>query len=61
MSKKKKVIILILIIFLIQFLPSILSVILPSASSFFTGEPTDKFLSEIEILDDGSIKVTRTY
>ena len=57
MSKKKKVIILILIIFLIQFLPSILSVILPSASSFFTGEPTDKFLSEIEILDDGSIKV----
>ena len=55
MSKKKKVII--LIIFLIQFLPSILSVILPSASSFFTGEPTDKFLSEIEILDDGSIKV----
>ena len=57
MSKKKKVIILILIIFLIQFLPSILSVILPLASSFFTGEPTDKFLSEIEILDDGSIKV----
>ena len=57
MSKKKKVIILILIIFLIQFLPSILSVILPSASYFFTGEPTDKFLSEIEILDDGSIKV----
>ena len=57
MSKKKKVIILILIIFLIQFLPSILSVILPSASSFFTGEPTDKFLSEIEILDNGSIKV----
>ncbi len=57
MSKNKKVIILILIIFLIQFLPSILSVILPSASSFFTGEPTDKFLSEIEILDDGSIKV----
>ena len=55
MSKKKKVII--LIIFLIQFLPAILSVILPSASSFFTGEPTDKFLSEIEILDDGSIKV----
>ena len=57
MNRNKKVIIIVLIILLIQFLPSILSVILPSVSSFFSSEPTDKFLSEIEILDDGSIKV----
>lgn len=57
MDRKKKVIIIVLIILLIQFLPSILSVILPSVSSFFSSEPTDKFLSEIEILDNGSIKV----
>ena len=57
MDRKKKVIIIVLIILLIQFLPSILSMILPSVSSFFSSEPTDKFLSEIEILDNGSIKV----
>ena len=57
MDRKKKVIIIVLIILLIQFQPSILSRILPSVSSFFSSEPTDKFLSEIEILDNGSIKV----
>ena len=57
MNGKKKVIIVVLMLLLIQFIPTILSVILPSVSSFFSSEPTDKFLSEIEILSDGSIKV----
>ena len=32
-------------------------IFLPVGFSFLGGEPTDKFLSEIEILDNGSIKV----
>ena len=32
-------------------------IFLPVGFSFLGGEPTDMFLSEIEILDNGSIKV----
>ena len=49
MSKNKISIIIFIAILVIMFLPV--------GFSFLGGEPTDKFLSEIEILDDGSIKV----
>ena len=49
MSKNKISIIIFIAIFVIMFLPV--------GFSFLGGEPTDKFLSEIEILDNGSIKV----
>ena len=49
MSKNKISIIIFIAILVIMFLPV--------GFSFFDGEPTDKFLSEIEILDNGSIKV----
>ncbi len=47
---KNKISIIILIIVLIV-------IFLPVGFSYLGGEPTDKFLSEIEILDNGSIKV----
>ena len=50
MSKNKISIIIFIAVLVIMFLPV--------GFSFLGGEPTDKFLSEIEILDDGSIKVT---
>ena len=49
MSKNKISIIIFIAVLVIMFLPV--------GFSFLGGEPTDKFLSEIEILDDGSIKV----
>ncbi len=49
MSKNKISIIIVIAVLVIMFLPV--------GFSLFDGEPTDKFLSEIEILDDGSIKV----
>ena len=49
MSKNKISIIIVIAVLVIMFLPV--------GFSFFDGEPTDKFLSEIEILDNGSIKV----
>ncbi len=49
MSKNKISIIIVVAVLVIMFLPV--------GFSLFDGEPTDKFLSEIEILDDGSIKV----
>ena len=49
MSKNKISIIIFIAILVIMFLPV--------GFSFLGGEPTDKFLSEIEILDNGSIKV----
>ena len=49
MSKNKISIIIVIAVLVIMFLPV--------GFSLFDGEPTDKFLSEIEILDNGSIKV----
>ena len=49
MSKNKISIIIFIAVLVIMFLPV--------GFSFLGGEPTDKFLSEIEILDNGSIKV----
>lgn len=49
MSKNKISIIIVIAVLIIMFLPV--------GFSLFDGEPTDKFLSEIEILDNGSIKV----
>ena len=49
MSKNKVSIIIVIAVLIIMFLPV--------GFSLFDGEPTDKFLSEIEILDNGSIKV----
>lgn len=49
MSKNKISIIIVIAVLVIVFLPV--------GFSFLGGEPTDKFLSEIEILDNGSIKV----
>ena len=49
MSKNKISIIIVIAVLVIMFLPV--------GFSFFDGEPTDKFLSEIEILNNGSIKV----
>ena len=49
MSKNKVSIIIVIAVLIIMFLPV--------SFSLFDGEPTDKFLSEIEILDNGSIKV----
>ena len=49
MSKNNISIIIIIAILVIMFLPV--------GFALFDGEPTDKFLSEIEILDNGSIKV----
>ena len=49
MNRNKISIIIVISILVIMFLPV--------GFSFLGGEPTDKFLSEIEILDDGSIKV----
>ena len=48
-SKNKISIIIVIAVLVIMFLPV--------GFSFFDGEPTDKFLSEIEILNNGSIKV----
>ena len=49
MNKNKISIIIVIAVLIIMFLPV--------SFSLFDGEPTDKFLSEIEILSDGSIKV----
>ena len=49
MSKNKISIIIVIAVLVIMFLPV--------GFSLLDGEPTDKFLSEIEILDNGSIKV----
>ena len=49
MSENKVSIIIVIAVLIIMFLPV--------GFSLFDGEPTDKFLSEIEILDNGSIKV----
>ena len=49
MNKNKISIIIVIAVLIIMFLPV--------GFSLFDGEPTDKFLSEIEILSDGSIKV----
>ena len=49
MSKNKISIIIVIAVLVIMFLPV--------GFSLFDGEPTNKFLSEIEILDNGSIKV----
>ena len=49
MNKNKISIIIVIAVSIIMFLPV--------GFSLFDGEPTDKFLSEIEILSDGSIKV----
>ena len=49
MYRNKVSTIIVIAVLIIMFLPSIFSL--------FDGEPTDKFLSEIKILEDGSIKV----